>query len=239
MKIIPAIDILRGKVVRLRRGDFHTATEYSHNPLDIAYHLLQLGFDHLHIIDLDGAREGFCCHNNIITDLIKTGATLQVGGGIRSLKSAQNYLFSGVSKIIVGTAALEDPSYYHNLRTHFGDKVLLSLDVIENKLAIRGWQKIMDRTIQDVLDEYAPSSVIVTDISRDGTLSGVNVHMYRNIRRSHPHINLIAAGGIASVDTIKKLEDAGLSGVIIGKALYEETKFCRDVVGHYRSNQLG
>lgn len=226
MQILPAIDILNGKVVRLFQGDYEKATYYADDPLNIAKTFANQGFPFLHVIDLAGAKAGFPQVVKEINDILSLGLEVQVGGGIRSLENAREYIAMGVKRIIIGTQALKNPSFIDELLQAFGaDAVSVSLDVRNGKLAINGWIQEHPLPIESVLNQLEKQgikNVIVTDISRDGTMSGVNSYLYKPLVDSFQTINFYAAGGITTQFDIEDLEKVGVTGAIIGRAFYEK-----------------
>lgn len=238
MQIIPAIDILNGKVVRLLHGNYLSSTEYGNSPLEMAKHFQSLGFHHLHIIDLGGAKIGKPQIHPFIPDILSLGLTVQVGGGIRTIEDAKTYASLGV-KCILSTAALENRDLFFRFQELLGDKLILSLDVIDGKIAVNGWTEKIEKTVDETIRELHLKQVIVTDISKDGTCSGINIELYKNIILNHPAILLYAAGGISSLNNIKELAAIGTAGSVIGKAFYEDHGFRNEVIAFRRSSQLG
>jgi phosphoribosylformimino-5-aminoimidazole carboxamide ribotide isomerase len=226
MQILPAIDILSGKVVRLFQGDYSQSTSYHDDPQQIAQTFQQQGYNFLHIIDLSGAKSKQPeIKKEIASILSLDGLRIQVGGGIRTIDSAQAYFDMGVSRIIIGTQALIQPHFIDELLTHFpADFISVSLDTRHGKLGINGWTEEHPLSIEQVLkhlDSQGVKHVIITDITRDGTLLGVDQNLYHPLVKSFPHLKLYAAGGVASHTDIAKLKACGLAGTIIGKAFYE------------------
>ena len=233
--IIPAIDILHDKVVRLYQGDYQQSTIYDDNPANIAFQLQQEGFKHIHIIDLQGAKEGKPFITKHVEDITKLGMKVQVGGGIRTISSAQHYLNLGVEQVIVSTAILTDLNNYHQFVTKLTpQRIIVSLDVKNGVVAIKGWKEQLALTLVEAiqfLNERHPiAQLIITDISRDGTLQGVNVELYRDIHQHFPAICLIAAGGVASMQAIEQLDHIEVDRVIVGRALYEDAAFRKQLI---------
>ena len=228
MKIIPAIDIIDGSCVRLVKGKFDSKKKYFDNPVKVAEKWKRQGADWLHIIDLDGAKTGIVKNLNIAVEIKKNiDIGVEYGGGVRDLETLEKVISSGIDRAILGTKAIEDRGFLRKSLRDFGDKIILSLDYGKDGLIFKnGWQK---RTTLDIfyltkkLEKLQVKEIIITDISRDGTLKGTNLEFIKKILLSSS-LNLIIAGGVSSLDDIinfKKLEGKGISGVIIGKALYE------------------
>lgn len=224
MNIYPAIDIYEGKAVRLKRGDYQEVTVYSDDPVSLAASFRAQGASCLHVVDLEGARTGDMPAFEIIARIVReSGLFTQVGGGIRTEEAAARYLEAGVSRVILGTAALEEPALVERLTANYGNRVAAGVDVRDGFVAVRGWMEQTGTRLSDLLTALQKSGVgtaIVTDISRDGMLSGANQSLYREITHS-ANMGLIASGGVSTVPEIRTLKAMGLTGAIVGKALYE------------------
>ncbi len=221
---IPAIDILNGQVVRLCRGDYKHITNYKGSPRQIAQQIADLGYTNLHIIDIIGAKTGKFTISPILDDILNLDLSIQVGGGIRTLNQANELIAKGVDRIIVSTSALTEQHFFSNLiQSIESQRIILSLDVYNQSIATNGWSNYIEKTISSVLHNYPLlKNLIVTDINQDGTMSSnINYNLYLAILNEFPHINLIAAGGISSIDSIDKLQQLGCTACIIGKAYYE------------------
>lgn len=228
MTIFPAIDLKDGRCVRLRQGDMTQETRYSEDPPAMAKHWEALGAECLHVVDLDGAVQGIPQNISHIEAIVKTlSIPIQVGGGIRSLDTIRRYLSMGVSRVVLGTAALEQPELIAKSCEEFPSRILVGIDVKNGEIALRGWIDGSGKKPDDVvpaLSEYALAGIIFTDISRDGMLDGPNIGALEQMLAltSHP---LIASGGvtnISDINAIRKIKPP-VSGVIIGKAFYEGT----------------
>ena len=224
MLIIPAIDIIDGKCVRLTQGNFSNSTVYSENPIEVAKNFEKQGAAFLHIIDLDGARLGYPANAEIILAIAKSvNIPLQVGGGLRLYEQAQKYLENGIEKIILSTVAIENPELFARLLEDFGSRrVITSVDVRDGKIATRGWLKESTKTIQvliGVLKNAGITSVIVTDIYKDGLLEGPNFDLSKKFINAG--FQTIVAGGISSLEDAEELNKLGAIGVVVGKAIYE------------------
>ena len=227
MIILPAIDIKNGKCVRLLKGDFNKITEYEKSPLEQASEFSNLGFKNVHVVDLDGALEGKSINKNIIKDIIKkNNLKIQLGGGIRSMDNVEEWIDIGVDKVIIGTAAVENPEFLIKLLKKYKNKIALSLDVRNGFIALSGWKKQTDILALDFVKKIEHtdiSRIIYTDINRDGTKAGPNIEDAINFSKKI-NIPIIVSGGISSkVDIInlKKTKTANIEGVIIGRAIYD------------------
>ena len=228
MKILPAIDIKECKCVRLNKGDYSQVTHYFYNPLDVAKKWIDQGSMNLHIVDLDGAKSGKTINYDIIAEIRNSypDIYMQIGGGIRDIESINKYINIGVNKVIVGTRVVSDPSFLKRIPSDIKEKVIIDLAVKDGKLAVHGWNNSSDFTLQDfikILESNNIQEIVFTDVSKDGMLEGMNFSEISNIL-SFSSIPLIASGGVTSIDDIKYLcgmNEIKISGVIIGKALYE------------------
>lgn len=226
MKIIPAIDILDGKCVRLLKGKKEDVKVYFENPIDAAQFLTDKGFDKLHVVDLDGAFSGSISNLETLKAIKnKFNLHVQYGGGIRSIAKAEEILQTTVDQIIIGTMAIKDDEAIEYLIKQYNDRIIVSLDVNGNKVAIKGWEEDSQVTIDQALEKligYGLKYVLITDISRDGTLEGPNIKLYQRILETYA-VNLIASGGVGSDDDLKQLEAINVKQVVVGKAIYENT----------------
>lgn len=233
MQIIPAIDIRNGKCVRLFQGDYAKETIYSDSPVNMALKWKKQGAKILHIVDLDGAIDGKPKIANIIKQIIEAvRLPIQVGGGIRGTDLINQLIESGVSKIILSTIVLENPELLKKIVNLYDDNVVVSLDVSKGKLMKKGWLQTSDLDpiqLINKLENTGVKTIIYTDISRDGTLTEPNYKMI-DIIRKNTKMGLIIAGGISSIDQIKKLKAMKVDGVIIGKALYEGQIILKEVI---------
>ena len=228
--LYPAIDIKNGKCVRLLFGDMEKETIYNNNPIDQAKWFIDQGAKWLHIVDLDGAVEGKNVNQIIIQKLLKTFQNkvfIQLGGGIRSLENIDFWLQNPLERLILGTLAFENPSLIEKLENKYFKKIVIGADVRNGLIASHGWRNQSNINAVELIKKFNPSivsSVIYTDISRDGSLQGVSLAQTINFAKSIPH-PVIASGGVSSLDDIKKLSDEfsnGVEGVIIGRALYDK-----------------
>ncbi len=223
MIIFPAIDLYEGKAVRLYKGEYSNMTVYSDNPPEIACDFIKESATHIHIVDLEGAKDGTTPNIGIIAEIAKqTGLFVEVGGGIRSLEVLDAYMNAGVGRAILGTAAVTDEDFLKAALTKYGDKIAVGADIKDGYVAIKGWTVSTSYTLDAFLmkmQELGVSTVICTDISRDGAMRGTNLEMYKSLISKYS-INIIASGGVSSLSDVKSLYDMGMYGAIIGKAYY-------------------
>ena len=228
--LYPAIDIKDGKCVRLLFGDMQKETIYNNNPIDQAMWFVDQGAKWLHIVDLDGAVEGKSVNKSIIKKLLKTlqnTVKIQLGGGIRNLENIDFWLQNSVEKLILGTLALENPDFVKELENEYYKKIVIGADVRDGMIASHGWKKQSNIRADDLIKKFNPSiisSVIYTDISRDGSLKGVSLNETIKFAKTIPH-PVIASGGVSSLNDVMSLSDEfsnGIKGVIIGRALYDK-----------------
>jgi len=233
MKIIPAIDLLDGQVVRLEKGDYTKKTVYNHNPIDEALKFKTAGFSHIHIVDLNGAKSGQFENLPIIRQIIdEAGLSVQTGGGVRSLADIELLIDAGLSGVICSSMAVKKPDEWMEAVKKYPDEMILGLDLKDGKMAYGGWLKTSDEPIEYFLNPMIKAglqTVLSTDISRDGMLSGPNVEMYKDLREQFPQLNWIASGGVAGLDDLVTLQAHKLFGVVVGKAYYE---------GHIRLDEM-
>jgi len=227
MLIIPAIDIIEEKVVRLERGDFNKEKVYSSEPVEVAKDWERKGARFLHLVDLDGAKEGKIKNAGLIVKIIKAvKIPCEVGGGLRDASDIEYFLKKGAARAVLGTRAFEDTEYFERLVFKFKDKIVVSVDFSGNKVVKKGWQEKTDLEPMAVIrkmQKIGIKTIVVTDISVDGTLMGPKIERLKEILNT-VDISVIASGGISSLEDIKRLkeiENKNLEGVIIGKALYE------------------
>ena len=227
MKCLPAIDILDGKCVRLTRGDFDKSKIYNKSPLDQAKIFEDAGFKEIHIVDLNGAKSGNRLNLSIISKIASnTCLKVQLGGGIRSIDSIREVFDLGINKIILGTSILYKEFAREVMQRFNPNKIIFGLDVeLKNNiycLASHGWNEISDINIFDFVDEIKPIHVLVTDISKDGMMTGPNYDLYSFLKSKFPNLKIIASGGIRDINDIQKLISIKIEHAVIGKAIYEE-----------------
>lgn len=223
MNIIPAIDLLGGKAVRLLKGDYDKVTVYSDDPAAVAESFERAGAKYLHVVDLDGAKDGTTANFETIKEIIKrTNLSVEVGGGIRALDRVKKYIDIGVDRVIIGTAAVTDPEFLNEAVELYGEKVVVGVDIKDGFVAIKGWLEISELSCKEFcknLEDLGIKTIICTDISKDGMMSGTNRELYRELYDEF-NINIIASGGVSSMEDIAVLSNMGLFGAIVGKAIY-------------------
>lgn len=224
MILFPAIDIKDNKCVRLTQGKFDNVNVYSNDPVDMAKKWESLGAEYLHIVDLDGAKnEGFQNRKSIEKIANSISIPMQTGGGIRSEERIKNLIDMGVSRVIVGTMAIENQDLLKELIKIYKEKIAVSIDALNGKVAIRGWQKVGETDsveICKILEEIGIKTIVYTDISKDGMLNGPNFEIYEELSRK-TSLDIIASGGVTTICDLVKLNDMKMYGAIIGKALYD------------------
>ncbi|WP_313113318.1 1-(5-phosphoribosyl)-5-[(5-phosphoribosylamino)methylideneamino]imidazole-4-carboxamide isomerase [Aequorivita sediminis] len=226
MRIIPAIDIIDGKCVRLSKGDYNTKIIYNENPLEVAKQFENHGIKYLHLVDLDGAKSKHIVNYNILEKIaLNTALKIDFGGGLKSDDDLRIAFESGANQITGGSIAVKDPGVFKNWFLKFGsDKIILGADAKDEKVAISGWTEQSDLKLIPFIQKFVAegiSHVICTDISKDGMLQGPSYELYKKIISKTKAVKLIASGGISTFEEIPQLNDIGCEGVIIGKAIYE------------------
>jgi len=226
MKIIPAIDIINGKCVRLTKGDYATQKIYNENPLEVAKQFEAHGIQYLHLVDLDGAKSGQIINYKILEKITSnTNLKIDFGGGLKSNKDVDIAFECGANQITGGSIAVKNPSLFEEWIQRFGnEKIILGADVSNGKIAVSGWQEESNEELIPFIQNYqikGIQSIICTDISKDGMLEGPSFELYTTILNEIKNIKLIASGGISTFDELPKLAELGCYGVIIGKAIYE------------------
>lgn len=235
MIIIPAIDIIEGKCVRLVEGDYKKMTVYSKNPLDIARKFEDAGLKRLHLVDLDGAKAGAVKNWKVLETLAgKTNLVIDFGGGIKSDKDVQIVFNSGGAMATVGSIAVESEEEFTNWLDKFGgEKFFLGADVINDWIAIHGWQKTTELGVLDFIKKYKEKKVqqiFCTDVSKDGKLQGPSLDLYKKILERFPDLYFVASGGISSIKDLEDLKNIGCSAAIVGKAIYEDKIHLNDLI---------
>ncbi|MCI8454696.1 MAG: 1-(5-phosphoribosyl)-5-[(5-phosphoribosylamino)methylideneamino]imidazole-4-carboxamide isomerase [Lachnospiraceae bacterium] len=221
MKLFPAIDLIDGCAVRLIKGDYAQKTVYSKDPVKVAEGFLHMGADCLHVVDLEGAKDGGTPNIKVIERLARLKLFVEVGGGIRSEEVIRRYIHAGVSRVILGTAA-QDPDFVRHVQERFGSRIAVGVDVKEGKVAVKGWTELTSLdcfSFCDRLSKAGVGCVICTDVSRDGLLAGPNLPLYRELSKRFS-FSVMASGGVSSIEDIRALKELGIYGTILGKALY-------------------
>jgi phosphoribosylformimino-5-aminoimidazole carboxamide ribotide isomerase len=226
MTIIPAIDIIDGKCVRLTQGDYSQKTVYNEHPLEVAKQFEDAGFTRLHLVDLDGAKGGAVKNWKVLEAIAgKTKLVVDFGGGIKTDNDVNIVFECGSALATVGSIAVKDETTFTSWLEKFGaDRFLLGADVKDEKIAVAGWLETTDIWIYDFIEKYIEKGVqqiFCTDVSKDGKLEGPSIDLYKNIVTKFPSLHFIASGGVSSINDVDKLQEIGCKGVIIGKAIYE------------------
>lgn len=233
MQIFPAIDLFGGKAVRLYKGDYANMTVYSENPLEIACDFEEQGAQYIHIVDLEGAKTGGTPNLETVKTIIQsTGLFAEIGGGIRDMKTAESYLKAGAGRVILGTAAVENETFLREAVGTFGDKIAVGVDLKDGFVAVKGWTEKSQYSAFDFcekLQNIGVKTLIVTDISKDGAMQGANHSLYQKLAERFP-MDIIASGGVSSLEDIRKLSKLGICGAIVGKAYYTKAFTIREAL---------
>lgn len=223
MIILPAIDLLGRKAVRLLKGDYNQVTVYSDSPLEVAEKFKSLGATHIHMVDLDGAKYGTAPNMDIVAEVAeKTGLFIEIGGGIRNMETVKKYIDAGISRVILGTAAICDEDFLKEAVKAYDEKIAVGADVKDGKIAVKGWLEQSDVTLDEFflkMQDLGVKNIICTDISRDGAMRGTNLELYRELSAKYS-LDITASGGVSSIEDVKRLREMNLYGAIIGKAYY-------------------
>lgn len=223
MLIYPAIDLYEGKAVRLFRGDYGNMTVYSDDPPAVAEHFAQCGATHMHIVDLEGAKNGSTPNFETVLEIKRRGGLFcEIGGGIRSMETIARYADACIDRVILGTAAVTEPGFVAQAVKKYGDKIAVGIDIKDGFVAIKGWTEKSEYSAFDfcaLMQEAGVGTLICTDISKDGAMQGTNHELYSELMRRFD-MQIIASGGVSSLDDVIRLSRAGVYGAIIGKAYY-------------------
>lgn len=226
IELIPAIDLIEGKCVRLTKGDYDTKKVYNEDPLEVAKMFEDYGIRRLHVVDLDGAREGRIINYRVLERLAtRTSLVIDFGGGLKQEDDLEIAFESGAQMVTGGSVAVKNPDLFTSWIKKFGsDRIILGADAKDKKIAVNGWRETTDKDLIPFIQEYYDkgiTKVVCTDISCDGMLQGPSVGLYEEIRDAIPYIYIIASGGVSSIGDIERLVEAGIPAVIFGKAIYE------------------
>jgi len=231
--IFPAIDLYEGKAVRLFRGDYQQMTVYSEHPEEIGMQFVSEGASHVHLVDLEGARDGTTPNLETVLRIKKeTGLFCEIGGGIRGMDTVRKYLDSGLDRVILGTAAVRDPAFLEETLAAFGDRIAVGVDIRDGLVAVSGWMEKSEIPFLDFCRRMAQTGVqtlICTDISRDGAMRGTNRELYSQLSRE-VNIRITASGGVSTMEDVKALRRMNLYGAIIGKAWYTGAISLREAI---------
>ncbi len=223
MKIFPAIDLYDQKAVRLYKGDYKQMTVYSNDPVSVARDFKSQGAEYIHVVDLEGAEKGTPAHLEIIEKIVKeTDLFLQTGGGIRNMQTIDAYISRGASRVILGTSAVTDEDFLKAALEKYGEKIAVGADIAEGRIAIKGWTEKSAYTTEEFLkkmQELGVKTIICTDISKDGAMRGTNLALYKTLGEKYA-LNIIASGGVSTMQDVAELAKMNMYGAIIGKAYY-------------------
>lgn len=226
IELIPAIDIIGGKCVRLTKGDYSQKTVYNDDPVAQACEFERLGFRRLHVVDLDGAKASHIVNDGVLRAISRaTSLRVDFGGGIKTEADLEKAFSAGASMVTIGSVAVRQPQLFLDWLKRFGaDKLILGADVRNGRISVNGWKEDSEEELLPFLEKYVNAgikNVLCTDISRDGTLAGPAIDLYKSVMEKYPRLHLIASGGVGSGDDIRKLDEAGIPAVVFGKAWYE------------------
>ena len=223
MKIFPAIDLYDKKAVRLFKGDYAQMTVYSENPIEVARDFENKGAKFIHMVDLEGAKNGTTPNLDIVKDIAEnTSLFVEIGGGIRSMETVKRYLDNGVGRVILGTSAVTDEAFLLEAVSTYGEKIAVGADVKDGYIAIKGWVEKSQYSLEEFLskmEKIGVKTIICTDISKDGAMKGTNLELYKMLNEKYS-LDIIASGGVSTIDDISALKDMNMYGAIIGKAYY-------------------
>ncbi len=233
MTIFPAIDLYQGKAVRLLRGEYDKMTVYSENPIEIARKFEDCGATHIHMVDLEGAKSGETPNLHIVEQVAnETDLFVEIGGGIRSMEVVERYISAGADRVILGTAAVNDREFLCKAVDKYSDKIAVGADIKDGFVAIKGWTEKSEYSCFDFCDEMQKIGVktlICTDISKDGAMEGTNLELYRELAEKFS-MQIVASGGVSSIDDVKALRKMEIYGAIIGKAYYTKAIDLKDAI---------
>ena len=226
IELIPAIDIIGGQCVRLTKGDYDQKTVYRDSPAEVAKEFEQIGFRRLHVVDLDGAKSKHIVNEQVLKDITtETTLTVDFGGGIKTDADIEKAFAAGASMVTIGSIAVTAPELFMGWLEKYGaERIILGADVRHGKISINGWKEDSSEDLLPFLKKYIDAgvrNVLCTEISKDGTLAGPAIDLYKEMMTAYPGLHLIASGGVASIDDIKALDAAGIPAVVFGKAIYE------------------
>jgi phosphoribosylformimino-5-aminoimidazole carboxamide ribotide isomerase len=235
IKIIPAIDIIDGKCVRLKQGDYEQKKVYDEDPVAVAKRFAEAGIERLHMVDLDGAKAGHVINDHILKRVVEeTNLIVDFGGGIKSNDDIQKVFDAGANQASIGTIAVKNPKLLLSWLQKYGaERIILGADVLDGIVRINGWANPTEIKLFDFLTNYRWHGfqyVLCTDISKDGMMQGSSIELYESIMKQFPEVKLIASGGVSSLEEIRQLEKIGCYGVVLGKAIYENQINIKDLV---------
>ena len=224
MYLFPAIDLYEGKAVRLYKGDYNQLTVYNDDPTAVARDFAAAGAKHIHIVDLEGAKSGTTPNlDTVIRIKEQSGLFCEIGGGVRNMDVVRAYMEAGLDRVILGTAAVENPAFVREAVAAYGDKIAVGVDLKDGYVAVKGWtekSELEALTFCQQMQNIGVKTLIVTDISKDGAMQGTNRDLYRRLQAAFPALQIVASGGVSSMEDVAALAATGLYGAIIGKAYY-------------------
>ena len=225
IELIPAIDIINAQCVRLTKGDYDQKTVYG-DPLEMAYEFERIGFERLHMVDLDGAKSKHIVNDDVLIDITtETKLTVDFGGGIKTDEDIEKAFSAGAAMVTIGSIAVTNPDIFMGWLERYGaERIILGADVRHGKISINGWKEDSSEDLLPFLKKYVEAgvkNVLCTEISKDGTLAGPAIDIYKQVMEAYPQLHLIASGGVSSINDIKTLDKAGIPAVVFGKAIYE------------------
>ena len=224
MYLFPAIDLYEGKAVRLYKGDYNQLTVYNDDPAAVGRDFAAAGAKYIHIVDLEGAKSGTTPNlNTVLRIKAESGLFCEIGGGVRNMDVVNTYMEAGIDRVILGTAAVENPDFVREAVSRYGERIAVGVDLKDGFVAVKGWteKSTLDAvTFCRQMRDIGVKTLIVTDISKDGAMQGTNHDLYRDLQARFPDLQLVASGGVSSMEDITRLADTGLYGAIIGKAYY-------------------
>ena len=224
MYLFPAIDLYEGKAVRLYKGDYNQLTVYNEDPTAVAKDFAAAGAKYIHIVDLEGAKSGQTPNlDTVVRIKQQSGLFCEIGGGVRNMAVVKAYMDAGMDRVILGTAAVENPDFVREAVAAYGEKIAVGVDLKDGYVAVKGWteKSTLDATtFCRQMQDMGVMTIIVTDISKDGAMQGTNHDLYRQLQADFPALQIVASGGVSSMDDVTRLADTGLYGAIIGKAYY-------------------
>lgn len=237
MQLYPAIDLKDGKSVRLKQGEFKEITVYCEEPYKVARYFEENGASFIHLVDLDGALEGHSVNEETIKKIVSSvNIPCELGGGIRTMEDIERVLSYGINRVIIGTKAVKDPAFVEEAVKRFGaDRIVVGVDAKNGMVAIEGWEKVSDKSALSMclsMKEMGVKNIVYTDISKDGMLMGPNVAMTQELT-DKTGMNIIASGGVSSMEDLRNLNAAGIKGAIIGKAIYENRVNVKEAVDEF------
>lgn len=224
MIIYPAIDLYNNRVVRLYQGEYAKKTEYDMSPIDLAASFKDQGADWVHIVDLEAAEKGYPVHLSLIEKIVSKGIKVQFGGGLRSISNIDTAMQTGASRVYAGSLLAKDPEAAQQLFESWGNRIIPAVDIKNNKVAVSGWRETIEKgpyPLLSFLFDTGFREMLITSVVKDGTFMGPDLTLYCNIQQKMPQVQIIAAGGISSIQDVLKLKEQQCSGVVIGKSLYE------------------